>query len=174
MNSVGAYFHEVTCRDAIVGKLDEEFEFVHDETEAGEALMYKLLKPLKPSDIIYDCTHDNPSPLLKFGTRRLALPQMGILALADQTIATTWGFDQLLPKNVSVVKEPRLYPIEGSTRAAWGEPLEGQQAVQIQPIEYIFWYNSGHSCKAVGVAGEFNGWQPGALPMQRIPNTNKW
>ena len=24
--SVGAYFHEITCREAILGKLDQEFE----------------------------------------------------------------------------------------------------------------------------------------------------
>ena len=67
-----------------------------------EASFYEVLKPTKPSDIIYDCTHDNPTPLEKFGTRSLSLPTIGVLALADQSIATTYGYDQLLPKNVNV------------------------------------------------------------------------
>jgi hypothetical protein len=78
-----------------------------------------VLKPTKPSDIIYDQTHDNPTPLELFGARSLALPTMGVLALADQIIATTWGFDQLLPKNVDVVSETRLYPAIGDARDIW-------------------------------------------------------
>lgn len=49
----------------------------------GVAKMYKKLMPSKPNDVIYDCTHDNPSPLEKFGTRRLCLPTIGLLGLAD-------------------------------------------------------------------------------------------
>lgn len=49
----------------------------------------------------------------------MALPTMGVLALADQIIATTWGFDQLLPKNVDVVSETRLYPAIGDARDIW-------------------------------------------------------
>ena len=83
--------------------------------------MYQILTATKPSDVIYDCTHDNPSPLEKFGSRSLSLPTIGLLGLADQIIASTWGYDQLLPENISVVKEERLYPIQSSTRDAWGE-----------------------------------------------------
>ena len=93
VNSVGAYYHEITCREAVLGKLDQEFEHVHDPAENGSAKMFRLLTPMKPSDVIYDCTHDNPSPLEKFGSRRLALPTIGLLGLADQIIASTWGYD---------------------------------------------------------------------------------
>ena len=48
------------------------------------------------------------------------MPTMGLLGLADQTIATTWGFDQLLPENLCIVKEARLYPIEDSPKEVWG------------------------------------------------------
>ena len=121
VQSVGAYFHEITCREAILGKLDQEFEQIEEPRQDGSSRMYQILTPTKPSDVIYDCTHDNPSPLEKFGSRRLSLPTIGLLGLADQIIATTWGYDQLLPKNISVVTEERLYPIQRSTRDEWGE-----------------------------------------------------
>jgi hypothetical protein len=34
---------------------------------------------------------------------------MGVQAMADISIASTWGFDQLLPYNISVVEEKRIY-----------------------------------------------------------------
>jgi glycogen debranching enzyme len=58
---------------------------------------------------MYDCTHDNPSPLEKFKTARIALSHLGVAAMADIPIASTWGYDQLIPKNIDVVKEKRLY-----------------------------------------------------------------
>ena len=116
---MGAYFHEITCRDAVLGRLDQSFENVNERRNDGVASTYKILKPKKPSDVIYDCTHDNPSPLEKFGTRGLALPTIGLLGLADQSIATTWGYDQLLPKNLSIVKEKRLYPVPESVGSPW-------------------------------------------------------
>lgn len=30
VGSVSAYFHEITCREAVIGKLDSEFESVHE------------------------------------------------------------------------------------------------------------------------------------------------
>lgn len=54
-------------------------------------------------------THDNPSLLDKFGNRMLALPLSALLANANQIIASTFGYDQLLPKNLCVVNETRLY-----------------------------------------------------------------
>lgn len=39
----------------------------------------------------------------------LALPLTSLLSNANQIIATTFGYDQLLPKNLDVVNETRLY-----------------------------------------------------------------
>lgn len=46
--------------------------------------------------MIYDCTHDNPSVVTKFMTGLIALPHLGLNALSDCSIATTWGFDLLV------------------------------------------------------------------------------
>ena len=43
--SVGAYFHEVTCREAVLGKLDSDFEQVipsEDDDENGK-IFYKMM-----------------------------------------------------------------------------------------------------------------------------------
>ena len=86
----------------MLGLVDEDFEDI-------QGRKYKILKPKKPSDIIYDMTHDNPTPLQKFRTGRIALSFAGLASMADLPIATTWGYDQLLPANLNVVKEKRLY-----------------------------------------------------------------
>jgi glycogen debranching enzyme len=93
---IGAYFHQLTCRENQFGQI-----------EAGTTLT-----PSHPHDIIYDMTHDNPSLQTKFGNRVLALPLAALLSSANQIIASTWGYDQLLPKKLSVVSEKKLYPIE--------------------------------------------------------------
>jgi hypothetical protein len=54
------------------------------------------LKATKPEDMLYDCTHDNPSVVEKFQTGRMALPHIGLASLADTSIATTWGYDLLV------------------------------------------------------------------------------
>jgi hypothetical protein len=69
------------------------------------------LKATNPVDIIYDCTHDNPSVLEKFQTGRMALPHAGLGALSDTSIASTWGYDLLVDKQINCVTEKRRYPI---------------------------------------------------------------
>jgi len=65
--SLGDYFHHMTCQDAVVGQIDTSFR----DLKGRE---YRHLKCSKPEDIIYDCTHDNPSVVEKFHTARIALP----------------------------------------------------------------------------------------------------
>jgi hypothetical protein len=64
---VGAYFWQLACQENVIGK-------VSNDVEMEEGCNAKVLVPLAPRDVIYDCTHDNPSPLDKFGSRRLHLP----------------------------------------------------------------------------------------------------
>ena len=55
-------------------------------------------------------THDNPSVLHKYQTGRMALPHIGLSSLADLAIASTWGYDLLLPEQIHCVEETRIYP----------------------------------------------------------------
>lgn len=49
----------MTCRDAVLGMVDDTFTDIKDRP-------YKKLVSSVPEDIIYDCTHDNPSVVEKF------------------------------------------------------------------------------------------------------------
>jgi glycogen debranching enzyme len=102
--SLGAYFHHLTCQDKPVGCIDDRFTDLTGRP-------YKTLKASKPDDMIYDCTHDNESPLGKFQTGRIALPHIGLSSLADCSVASTWGIDFLMKDQIHCVSEKRLYPI---------------------------------------------------------------
>ena len=98
-------------------------------------------------------THDNKSPLDKFGNRMLHLPLANLIASADQIVATTWGFDQMLLKNFCVVRETRLYPIQQD------KLVVGEQKAEAAEQEHKFeikW----RDCKRMRVAGQFNDWKP--------------
>lgn len=82
-----------------------------DEFENIDGSKFRVLKPVKPSEILYDCTHDNPAPVEKFKTARIALSHLGIIGMTDCAIASTWGYDQLIPRNLNVVVEKRLYSV---------------------------------------------------------------
>jgi hypothetical protein len=84
--------------------VDETFIDIRDRP-------YKALTSRVPEDIIYDCTHDNPSVVDKYQTGRMALPHIGLLSMSDKCIGTTWGYDQLVHKQIHCVEDKRLYPI---------------------------------------------------------------
>lgn len=96
----------MTCRDAVLGLIDQNFEDINQNS-------FRILKSSKPNDIIYDQTHDNPPTVEKFKTGRLSLPHIGVLSMSDNAIASTWGFDQLIPRKISVVDEKKLYCSHG-------------------------------------------------------------
>lgn len=55
-------------------------------------------------------THDNPAPGEKYpGHAKIALPHMVLNSMSYQSVASTWGYDFLLPKQLSVVTEERKY-----------------------------------------------------------------
>jgi len=159
---VGAYFWQLTCQENVIGKVSDRIE-----TDEGKSI--RILNPRTPRDVIYDCTHDNPSPLDKFGSRRLHLPQMGLLSMADIIIATTWGFDQMFLRNYSVVTEKRLYPIEDLIAAT--QQIEPSIRYSDESSENLFTFEfTFHAPQAssVAVAGTFTDWKP-SFRLERDP-----
>jgi len=64
---IGAMFHSYSgCKRAVLGRLEEDF-IDHDGKR------YRQLLPRKPNEMVYDCTHDNPTPVQKLKTARIAL-----------------------------------------------------------------------------------------------------
>ncbi|KAH7647596.1 Gdb1p glycogen debranching enzyme [Cryptosporidium bovis] len=69
------------------------------------------LKPLKKFScpaIFFDCTHDNETPC-EIRTPIDTLPTAALVASANCALGSTRGFDELVPHNISVVSERRLY-----------------------------------------------------------------
>jgi len=77
------------------------------------------------------------------------------LALSNCFVATTKGFDEFFPKNLSVVTEKRLYPIEPN-------PLEGHQSnVENENAVVTFTYNGNNNAKSVELRGNWDEWANG-------------
>lgn len=159
--SLGAYFHHLACGQAILGGIDQEFKDLTGKK-------FRILTSRKPEDMLYDCTHDNPSVVEKFQTGRLALPHIGLASLADIAIASTWGYDLLVNEQIHCVKEERLYAIfDQRGLVAEDAPVGGRETVRPEQtqreeattFEHEFWFESAVAVK-VQVAGEFTGWKP--------------
>lgn len=141
--------------------------------------------------MIYDVTHDNPSVLEKYHTGRMALPHLGLSCMADISIATTWGVDQLLKSQVHCVTEKRIYPVADHGAFYCKDPTvypseddakrskpKSQPNVPVVPIpapvqtpaptsfEFEFWIESPFA-SSVSVAGAFNGWNKDALHLEK-------
>ena len=160
-----------------------------------EGNKYKILQPSNPCDMIYDVTHDNPSVLEKYQTGRMALPHLGLSCMADISIATTWGVDQLLKSQVHCVTEKCIYPVadhgaffredttvypEEDDEPKKTKPMQKVEKVVKPPpvvhqppatsFEFEFWIESPFASK-VSVAGAFNGWNKDALHLEKQGNT---
>ncbi|XP_058515908.1 uncharacterized protein LOC131479414, partial [Ochotona princeps] len=58
--------------------------------------------------LLYDCTHDNETPAQKM-TAAAALPNSLLVAAAGCAVGSTRGYDELVPRTLSVVSETRVY-----------------------------------------------------------------
>ena len=61
-----------------------------------------------PHAFMMDCTHDNESPADK-RTARDALPTGALVTFCWSAIGSNKGFDDLYPKHLDIVTDPRLY-----------------------------------------------------------------
>uniref|UniRef100_A0A0N4ZYY6 Glycogen debranching enzyme n=1 Tax=Parastrongyloides trichosuri TaxID=131310 RepID=A0A0N4ZYY6_PARTI len=59
--------------------------------------------------LLYDQTHDNPSPVSKFGSMYCYLPTASLVSTTACAIGSTRGFDEFVTFTIDVVKEKRQY-----------------------------------------------------------------
>lgn len=132
------------CQEHIVGKIDDHYR------DFSTCKLYRRIKQRYPLPVFYDMTHDNMSTIQKFPPGTISLPHMALNSVLCCSISSTYGFDIMLPKNLSVVKENRLYEIVNIPD--YQEPsaeFEGKE------IEYY--------CEIVGyvdIVGTFTNWKP--------------
>lgn len=67
-----------------------------------------VLVPTATPALFYDCTHDNMTPA-QARTAMDALPNAAIVCFTPCAVASTRGYDELLPVQLSTAKEMRLY-----------------------------------------------------------------
>lgn len=112
----------------------------------------------------------------KFQTMRMALPHVGLGALSDTSIASTWGYDILVDKQINCVTEKRIYPVmeqEDLLARAPAQPVPLEQPkvdakfARPEPQQVVLPEDHTHEfvlewkeASEVAVAGEFNGWKP--------------
>lgn len=70
-------------------------------------------------------------------------------------IATTKGFDEFFPKNLSVIAENRLYPIVT-------DPCAGLSS-ELDTVKVMFTYNANPKAQKVEVKGNWDDWQNGVF-----------
>ncbi|OII72983.1 Gdb1p glycogen debranching enzyme [Cryptosporidium ubiquitum] len=68
----------------------------------------KPLKRFPCPAIFFDCTHDNETPC-EIRTPIDTLPTAALVASTNCALGSTRGFDEIVPHNISVVSERRLY-----------------------------------------------------------------
>lgn len=67
-----------------------------------------VLKPTRNPSILYDFSHDNPTPS-QSRTSQDALPNSALVSLTNSAIASTLAYDDLIPHQISVVFDQRQY-----------------------------------------------------------------
>ncbi|CAG9321926.1 unnamed protein product [Blepharisma stoltei] len=105
--------------------------------------------------LFYDCTHDNDPPARK-RTPQDALPHAFLTAFTNCAISSTRGYDEFIPKNLSVVSEKRLYsPPDYSSQA-----IPEVTAIDFieDPIRVYVEFSIGGRYKEVSVYGEWDNW----------------
>lgn len=121
--------------------------------------------------LFYDCTHDNETPNQK-RTAQDSLPNAAIVAWTNCASASTRGYDELIPAQLSVVTENRLYKLHDETTPRTEEyskvyPLGNSDSTISVKLEYI----SDKDFNTVEIKGDWNSWSD---PISLHKVGNKW
>jgi len=116
-----------------------------------------LLVPTATPALFYDCTHDNATPA-QVRTAMDALPNAAIVCFTNSAVASTRGYDELLPAQLSTAKEMRLYRLTIEQSEDCASTVLGKDSPSIAIImEYgNVWEEE---VGKVEIRGSWDGWQ---------------
>lgn len=137
------------CQEYIIGKLDDQY------LDHSTGQMYRKLKQRYPLPVFYDMTHDNISTIEKFYPGTISLPHMALGSFLCCSISSTYGFDILLPQNLSVVKEHRPYKLVDIPDE---EEVKEEKKEKV-PENFTIYYVDAKA-KKVDIAGTLTKWKP--------------
>lgn len=96
-------------------KIDDEYCMYSGEDHAikcvSEIMIPKILTSTPPHALFMDCTHDNEMPYQK-RTVEDTLPNAALVAMCSSAIGSVYGYDEIFPKLLDLVKETRSYDIK--------------------------------------------------------------
>jgi glycogen debranching enzyme len=120
---------------------------------APEELKLKFKATPLPG-LFYDCTHDNETPAHK-RTAADALPGAAIVAFTNTAAASTRGYDELIPEQLSVVTERRLYKsAEDRPQVPKVRVSAGDESVEMT----IYYEDPTQRLRTVEVKGNWDSW----------------
>ena len=117
----------------------------------------RQLIPTKASAILYDSTHDNSTPSVKFGDFPEALPLAVAVCASPCAVGSSVGFDTLTTCMPSVVTDPA-----DTACARRDEDIP-------DPIRSGIWIDNADHFRAVSVYGDWDGW---SAPVPLVGGTN--
>eukprot|EP00922_Rhytidocystis_sp_ex-Travisia-forbesii_P044877 GHVS01066912.1.p1 GENE.GHVS01066912.1~~GHVS01066912.1.p1 ORF type:complete len:1880 (+),score=289.48 GHVS01066912.1:287-5926(+) len=140
------------CRCNPVGALSAMASSERDNSQK------KHLKPALCPALFYDCTHDNESPNDR-RTPQDALPTAAIVCACSCAVGSTRGFDEMVPHQLDVVTESRLYQdYQPAPSAKVADASEGTATPPEKPETMeVNWYG-GSNDGVVCVRGDWDGW----------------
>lgn len=118
-------------------------------------LVSSNLKPLRSSKVpavFYDCTHDNPTPVERRKGHD-ALPSAAMVSMSNCMIASTRGYDEFIPQQLSVVRENRVYKVY----SAQTEPIKHNLGGNLE-VFLSFSLEDNQKVTKVQVKGEWDNW----------------
>jgi glycogen debranching enzyme len=115
--------------------------------------------------ILYDCTHDNPTPVERRKAHD-ALPSAAIVAMANCFVASVRGYDEFIPQQLSVITETRTYPLYEPSPIPRKYDLGGDIEILI-----TFSIEETQKVQKVQVKGEWDNWSQ-FYDLTRLSETN--
>lgn len=96
-------------------ELDEDFVTFKNSSAnefkcISEIKIPKFLSATPPHALFMDCTHDNETPYEK-RTVEDTLPNAALVSLSSSAVGSVYGYDEIFPHLLDVVKESRQYSV---------------------------------------------------------------
>ncbi|CUS13214.1 unnamed protein product [Tuber aestivum] len=103
---IGSFRQELVVKGSTVSSAPSSKPKVNGASDSREVIKAVTASPIHA--LFMDCTHDNETPTQK-RTPQDTLPNGALVAMCDCGIGSVMGYDEIYPKLLNLVTEPRIY-----------------------------------------------------------------